>query len=348
MRKLVIRKILFAISVILITLTVCGPALADSPLQPGPEDLQQEQAMRAASEKFIAAGNVTENELALYTVQAELWPAEDAAPNLRAWTVVFNYAGKDDLFFSVRVASPSGKVIEYGPETFAQDMAEYLAKEADRKMILDNTALWEKEKGPEYFWPYEDKALFFETFGHAAGYTTMKPGLPGSGDLSMQQAVELARDAAMKEFGVTEEQLDALKRDYTFLPDTFRQLDGTACSIWMIAFRYAAPDLRGLNRIKYQVNIVSPQGEIDLIVDHEKETEQDEQGMNEAFPHLTVSIPEGTGNIFYNPNGGKYYHADQNCKIVKDKYLPLKPLNTDKLKEYPFSNLRPCPSCIGH
>lgn len=348
MRKLMIRKILFAIAVILLMLPVCGPALADSPLQPGPEDLPMDQAVRVATEKFMAVSNITENELAQYTVQADLWPVENAVQDLRAWTVVFYYTSKNDLYFNVRIASPSGKVLAFGPETFAQDLKEYLEKEEDIKLVLDNTALWEDEKGPEYFWTYADKALFFETFGHAAGYSTLKPGLPGSGDMSMQQAVELARNAAMKEFGITKEHLNDFKVDSTFLPDTFRQQDAAACSIWMIAFRYAAPDISGLNRIKYQVNVVSPQGVIDLITDHEKETTYDEQVMKDGVPQADLPKQEEDGTVYYNPNGGKYYHADQKCIIVKDIYLPLTALSADRLKKYPFSNLRPCPVCIGH
>jgi hypothetical protein len=140
MIKHIIRQMLYVIAAMLLILTVCCPALADSPLQPGPEDLSMDQAVRIASEQFMAVSNITEKEPAQYTVQAELWPAEDAAPDIRAWTVVFSYSGKDDLYFSVLVASPSGKVLESGPETFAQDLKEYLAKEADRKMILTNTA----------------------------------------------------------------------------------------------------------------------------------------------------------------------------------------------------------------
>jgi hypothetical protein len=163
-------KTLFLIAVILFMLPVCSPALADSPLIPRPEDLTMEQAVSIASSKFMAIGNITEKQMAQYTVQAELWPAEDAAPDQRAWTVVFNLAGVDDLFFSARVASPSGKVLESGPETFAQDLKKYLREAETEKFILEQTALWEDEKGPEYLWPYADKASFYETYGYAAGY----------------------------------------------------------------------------------------------------------------------------------------------------------------------------------
>jgi hypothetical protein len=44
--------------------------------------------------------------------------------------------------------------------------------------------------------------------------------LPGKGDISQQQAVELAREAVTKEFDVAKEQLDALLLDCTFLPQT--------------------------------------------------------------------------------------------------------------------------------
>ena len=50
--------------------------------------------------------------------------------------------------------------------------------------------------------------------------------------------------------------------------------------------------------------------------------------------------------LFYNPFGGEYYHLDQNCSRVGDKYLPLMGHFTyDKLDEGPYQSLKPCDGC---
>ena len=50
--------------------------------------------------------------------------------------------------------------------------------------------------------------------------------------------------------------------------------------------------------------------------------------------------------LYYNPSGGEYYHLDQNCKRINERYLPLKghftyaELSSDK-----YSKLKPCAIC---
>ena len=50
--------------------------------------------------------------------------------------------------------------------------------------------------------------------------------------------------------------------------------------------------------------------------------------------------------LYYNPSGGEYYHLDQNCKRIAEKFLPLQghftyaELNDDKYKK-----LKPCAIC---
>lgn len=50
--------------------------------------------------------------------------------------------------------------------------------------------------------------------------------------------------------------------------------------------------------------------------------------------------------LYYNPDGGKYYHADQNCASIRDKYLPLQGQCTyAALDSEEFAYLTPCKSC---
>ena len=49
--------------------------------------------------------------------------------------------------------------------------------------------------------------------------------------------------------------------------------------------------------------------------------------------------------MYYNPDGGEKYHADQYCPSVRSAYLPLKETTYGALRSYPFTNLRACGSC---
>lgn len=58
-----------------------------------------------------------------------------------------------------------------------------------------------------------------------------------------------------------------------------------------------------------------------------------------------TSTPAPKTKLYYNEDGGKYYHSVSDCDAVNKKYIPLtsfyyKDLNTDK-----FKGLNPCPDC---
>ena len=55
--------------------------------------------------------------------------------------------------------------------------------------------------------------------------------------------------------------------------------------------------------------------------------------------------PAPDAQQYYNPNGGKYYHGDQNCPSVKDRWLPLTGFSYSQLDEGDFAKLTPCPKC---
>jgi hypothetical protein len=63
-----------------------------------------------------------------------------------------------------------------------------------------------------------------------------------------------------------------------------------------------------------------------------------------ATPEVTAT-PAPRTKLYYNADGGTFYHADPQCKKVNAKFLPMtsfyyKDLNTTK-----FKNLLPCPDC---
>ena len=66
-----------------------------------------------------------------------------------------------------------------------------------------------------------------------------------------------------------------------------------------------------------------------------------------ATPQPTET-PSYTMNtvLYYNPNGGEYYHLDQNCKKINERYLPLQGHFTyAELEKDAYKKLKPCVIC---
>lgn len=50
--------------------------------------------------------------------------------------------------------------------------------------------------------------------------------------------------------------------------------------------------------------------------------------------------------LYYNPSGGEYYHLDQNCKRIAEKFLPLQGHFTyGELNDEKYKKLKPCAIC---
>ncbi|MCL1854426.1 MAG: L,D-transpeptidase [Clostridia bacterium] len=59
-----------------------------------------------------------------------------------------------------------------------------------------------------------------------------------------------------------------------------------------------------------------------------------------------LPYPAGGTPLYYNPQGGQYYHADAECNGVKVKYRPLTAFTYGELEEKPYQKLGPCPFCV--
>lgn len=49
--------------------------------------------------------------------------------------------------------------------------------------------------------------------------------------------------------------------------------------------------------------------------------------------------------LYYNKDGGKYYHADPECHSVAKEFLPLASFTYGNLNKSPYTKLQPCPKC---
>ena len=63
-------------------------------------------------------------------------------------------------------------------------------------------------------------------------------------------------------------------------------------------------------------------------------------------PGRFYEYPSDDMMLYYNPTGGKFYHLDQNCRSIRDRYLPLKGSFTyAQLDDAEYRKLTPCSSC---
>ncbi len=84
--------------------------------------------------------------------------------------------------------------------------------------------------------------------------------------------------------------------------------------------------------------------------DQEEATATPEPGVStisqSLAPRMTVTpVPAADTKLYYNPDGGSYYHADPNCSAVNSKYLPMTAFLYSELDNPPYSSLLPCLKC---
>lgn len=62
-------------------------------------------------------------------------------------------------------------------------------------------------------------------------------------------------------------------------------------------------------------------------------------------PTATPAISADT-MLYYNPSGGEFYHLDQNCRRINERYLPLQGhFKYSELGKDPYNKLKPCAIC---
>ena len=115
---------------------------------------------------------------------------------------------------------------------------------------------------------------------------------------------------------------------------------------------YAITDMdrhNGMAYIKYLYRILVVQGNDGLwyiIPDSLDNSEEAEDELPaEETPEPETADAEDM-ELYYQPDGGEYYHLDQNCQLVHPKYLPLQGIfHYSELNDELYRDLKPCSIC---
>lgn len=107
----------------------------------------------------------------------------------------------------------------------------------------------------------------------------------------------------------------------------------------------------GKDPVKYRLSVIMIKEADQWYVDpqslqtYEAADTPDPSITNTPAPTETPSVTANTV-LYYNPSGGEYYHLDQNCKKINERYLPLQGHFTyAELNKEPYSKLKPCAIC---
>jgi len=80
--------------------------------------------------------------------------------------------------------------------------------------------------------------------------------------------------------------------------------------------------------------------------------ESGQEGPAPTMPASTIAPtatpnPDGSNavTVYYNKEGGKYYHAMPNCPAVDERYWPLSSFSFDLINSQEYKNLVRCPRC---
>lgn len=66
----------------------------------------------------------------------------------------------------------------------------------------------------------------------------------------------------------------------------------------------------------------------------------------EDLPGRQLLYPDPDTPLYYNPEGGKNYHAAEACYGVRDEYEPMTMFTYGELGTGNYSSLTACPYCV--
>lgn len=222
---------------------------------PGPDALTSDAAVEIAMEVLLSQNAVIErnpqnpdhyNFLLLevedraLSYMAHYVALRRGSQSAHAWIVTFFIEDTPFYVGTVTVASPDGEVIE---TSFG--------------FIRQVVEIWEREKGPEFFWSIEDQYLFDQLYHNRSW--NYQPALPDEQDLPQEAAVAGALEAVAQTYKLSPQ---VLQEEY-LLSTQLCYVDARdpSSKIWRIAFRKLDPATQTY-ALLYAVDISAADGSI--------------------------------------------------------------------------------------
>ena len=264
-------------------------------------------------------------ELVLLSEEDAIAIAKEKLAEDRLWQAAFTAAAIDEgedwlvsvllaeeVHYEVRVNKETGDAeITYRKPVLAEEdpSEEELAMQARLEAYESYVREMTEKKGDSRFWTLDEKAKRTALAKDADLLGTQWDALPGGTDISEKEAIEAARQALSANSAYAGLDVNSMHAYASFLEDVAGK------TVWSIILMESADAEKGICvDIPSKINPVIQQKPVE----------------NEALA------------MYYNPDGGQYYHSDQNCPSVRDKYLPLAPIEDESL----VAELKACEHCV--
>ncbi len=324
--------------------------LVDCRLIPGKDQLQPADAIACA--RVMIQGTLGWTDEAMEDAWQDYWMMGWNENGEHWYYVCVDTPPLWDHCWEVILDVDTGSVIWHtDPGRYAARLAIEESGVSYEEWYHEQVTAYTAEWGDDQTWDYEQRAAFEE---HCHG-TPEDPdphyGLPGEEDCSLGEALNaieqyLAQWAAP---GVDQEAwmlagsgfcVDYDGRDYS-IPGK-----GNGIHVWELLLHWPQSGDTALMTVDAATVRILGDEPMESV---SPDPQEDEQGFRSAVSIQETPVPEAPEEdsgpyVYYNPEGGRCYHADQYCASVSDRYLPLTPILMDE-SDIIFSKLYPCPIC---
>lgn len=210
--------------------------------------VSESDAISTARSAFMDVCGLTEEDAAKYIATATL-EDRSAKGQESMWLVRFEYDTPYSLgfkYYTVRISASSG-IATYDSNT--QEFMDFMKRFQSWEAMAQEQEAMEREKGPYRNWSESDKATFASKFPDAS--FSEEQQFPQPEDMQLWEASELAKKAVIAKYGITQEEIEALR----LTGDFFAQENPRA---WTIGFSEG-------ETTKYAVTLSSPDGTIKTV-----------------------------------------------------------------------------------
>ena len=239
----------------------------------------------------------------------------------------------------------SEQLSEKEKETLADEI---LARHYGEDEFLYYYTMAEREWGMPIEWTLEQRAWFHQMEREKGLYGDYSwiDLVPEKTDISREEIVEIAKKSVMDSWGLTEEYMAQYEAGVSFfitdvydIPrwqvEFYIPREGT----WSTAFVVLLTREGEITRDWDDLGVLTPE-------EMKKKQEEDARKAVEKddWQRRGEEKLRDMEAVYFNRNGGQYYHFLSDCPLVDDQFLPLEQLSKDAGI---FPLLMPCPVCVN-